>query len=84
LKGNAFGIRYSGRIDPRYSIHFDMVMAQQGGRLLVVEQPALIDGEHHHAGDRTPEIAATALGKLRKFASVWSRAPLGQPAATRP
>jgi hypothetical protein len=81
---NAYGVRYTGRIGPRYSIHFDLVMAQQDDRLLVVEQPALIDRWHRTPGDDTRRIAETALRKLRKVTSIRSAEPLGRPAATTP
>ncbi|MDX6428365.1 MAG: hypothetical protein QOE54_731 [Streptosporangiaceae bacterium] len=80
FEDNAYGLRYTRRLSPRYSIHFDMVMAQQGARLLVVEQPALIDRRHRTKGDSTRLIAAVALRKLVTATSVQSPVPLGGPA----
>jgi hypothetical protein len=80
---SAYGVRYSGRVGPRYSVHFDLIMIREGARLLVVTQPALIDGRHPEQGDSTLRIVAAALLKLRRAGSPPGRAPLGRPVGIR-
>ncbi|MGI8335358.1 hypothetical protein ACRYCC_35875 [Actinomadura scrupuli] len=80
LGPNVYGVRYSGRAGRRYQVHFDLVVAELGGRLLVMEQPVLID-RRRTGGDSILRIVTAALHKLRETAAVPGPEPLIHPSA---